>query len=69
MLHTDIGTGTTPSNNYSTEGPNSSLIERTDSRGSRNGFLYYAAFQTCGQEELERLAMGIAVVKDWVVVG
>jgi hypothetical protein len=26
-------------------------------------------FQTCGQEELEGLAMGTAVVKDWVVVG
>jgi hypothetical protein len=73
MKHTDIPTGSAPLSpwgDYSTSGPESSFARKNRMPVDPEKVCYvYSALTTCSIAEMESLAEGTAMVKDWVVVG
>jgi len=71
MRRTDIPTGSAPFSlwgDYSTSGQNLILREESDAFGPEKVSYVYSALTACSIVEMESLAEGRAVIKDWMVV-
>ena len=73
MEHIDIATGSSPLSPWgdsSTYGPDSSFARKNEMPTDPEKICYvYSALMTCNIAQMEALAAGTAIVKDWVVVG
>jgi hypothetical protein len=73
-FHKDISSGLVPLLStltpYSSKGPDSSSgFKNTMPVDPKKVCYTYSAYNTCTEEQMERLGNGTAIVRDWVVVG
>lgn len=71
MSHVDIASGKLPtSGNYSTSGPSSTFQDKNKMPEDPPKVCYtLMTLTSCTAQDLQRLANGTAVVKDYIVVG